>query len=196
MPQTANFLMGTSIIGAKANDLMKTFKPQQISLPSWGNSRINKSPLSITRDQRAAIVQNSPPSLNRQEAIASSSVGRGMSRQQAPRQPQRKLAPNEFLDANGVVRQKMSVGNWKSQQNAQIGQYGGFRSNFQHFANFGIVDVEINKEYQRHQRILDSNPSPQERAFAERLLQHNLQMIKNNPKSRFLSVEESEKPYN
>jgi hypothetical protein len=136
MPQTANFLMGTSIIGAKANDLMKTFKPQQISLPSWGNSRINKSPLSITRDQRAAIVQNSPPSLNRQEAIASSSVGRGMSRQQPPRQPQRKLAPNEFLDANGVVRQKMSVGNWKSQQQFQEAQYGGFSGSFQHFVNF------------------------------------------------------------
>jgi hypothetical protein len=59
-----------------------------------------------------------------------------MSRQQAPRQPQRKLAPNEFLDTNGVVRQKMSVGNWKSQQNSQIGQYGGFSGSFQHFVNF------------------------------------------------------------
>jgi hypothetical protein len=59
-----------------------------------------------------------------------------MSRQQAPRQPQRKLAPNQFLDANGVVRQKMSVGNWKSQQNASMGQYGGFSGSFQHFVNF------------------------------------------------------------
>jgi hypothetical protein len=138
--KNANFLMGTSTIGAKANDLMKTFKPQQVASPSWGNQPINSSPLALTRNQRAAIVQNSPPSLNRQEAIASSSVGRGMSRQQAPRQPQRKLAPNEFLDANGVVRQKMSVGNWKSQQQFQEAQYGGFSApNFQHFANFGIA---------------------------------------------------------
>jgi hypothetical protein len=131
MPQT--FL---PTISNKASQLQQAFKPQQTAVPSWGQAPINKSPLALTRDQRAAIVQNSPPSLNRQEAIASSSVGRGMSRQQPPRQPQRKLAPNQFLDANGVVRQKMSVGNWKSQQAAQIGQYGGFSGNFQHFVNF------------------------------------------------------------
>jgi hypothetical protein len=136
MSQTANFLMGTSIIGAKANDLMKTFKPQQISLPSWGNSRINKSPLSITRDQRAAIVQNAPPSLNRQEALASQAVGRGLARQQAPRNGQRPLDENSFLDAGGVTRKKIPASAWRSQQDAHLGQYGGFSFNFQHFVNF------------------------------------------------------------
>jgi hypothetical protein len=134
--KNANFLMGTSMIGAKANDLMKTFKPQQVASPSWGNQPINNSPLALTRNQRSAVVQNAPPSLNRQEAIASASVGRGMSKQQAPRNPQRPLAPDEFYDANGVIRRKTSVGNWKSQQNAQVGQYGGFSNNFQHFINF------------------------------------------------------------
>ena len=129
--------MGTSTIGAKANDLRKAFKPQQAAVPSWGDSPVNKSPLAVTRDQRAAVVQNAPASLNRQEAIASASVGRGMSKQQQPRDAQRPVDPNQFLDANGVVRQKMNVGNWKSQQNAQVGQYGGFsKPNFQHFANF------------------------------------------------------------
>jgi hypothetical protein len=89
MQQTANFLMGTSAIGTKANQLRQAFKPQQANVPSWGAAPINKSPLALTRDQRAAVVQNAPPSLNRQEALASASVGRGLSKQQAPRQPQR-----------------------------------------------------------------------------------------------------------
>jgi hypothetical protein len=131
MPQT--FL---PTISNKASQLRQAFKPQQPNVPTWGNSPLNASPLSLTRDQRAAVVQNAPPSLNRQEAIASASVGRGMSKQQAPRNPQKPLAPDEFYDANGVIRRKTSVGNWKSQQNAQVGQYGGFSSNFQHFVNF------------------------------------------------------------
>lgn len=137
MLQTANFLIGTSTIGAKANQLRQAFKPQQVSVPSWGNQTINKSPLSLTRDQRAAVVQQSPPSLNRQEAIASASVGRGLAKQQAPRQPQRPLAPDEFLDSAGTVRKKVRAGAWRSQQEAQTGQYGGFSgSSFTHFANF------------------------------------------------------------
>jgi hypothetical protein len=134
--KNANFLMGTSTIGAKANDLMKTFKPQQASVPSWGNQPVNKSPFAITRDQRASIVQNAPPSLNRQEALASQAVGRGLSKQQAPRQPQRKLAPDEFYDSAGTIRKKVGAGAWRSQQDAQAAQYGGFSSNFQHFVNF------------------------------------------------------------
>ena len=134
--QNANFLMGTSTIGAKANQLRKAFKPQQAAVPSWGNSPVNKSPLAVTRDQRAAVVQNAPPSLNRQEVIASQSVGRGLSKQQQPRQPQRPVVADEFRDSAGVTRRKVSAGAWRSQQDAQQGQYGGFSGNFQHFANF------------------------------------------------------------
>lgn len=134
--QTANFLIGTSTIGQKANQLRQSFKPQQANVPSWGNQPINSSPLAVTRDQRAAIVQNAPSSLNRQETIASQSVGRGLSVQQAPRNPQRPLAPDEFLDSAGVARKKMSVGNWKSQQQFHTGQYGGFSTSFTHFINF------------------------------------------------------------
>lgn len=137
MHQTANFLIGTSAIGAKANQLRTAFKPQQANIPSWGATPINKSPLALTRDQRAAIVQNAPPSLSRQEMIASQSVGRGMTRQQQPRNMQKPLAPDEFLDAGGVARKKVRAGNWRSQQDAQTGQYGGFSYNlFTHFANF------------------------------------------------------------
>lgn len=128
--------MGTSTIGAKANDLMKAFKPQQVAAQGWGESAISKSPLSITRNQRSAIVQNAPPSLNRQEALASQSVGRGLSKQQAPRQPQRPVGADEFRDSAGVTRRKVGAGAWRSQQDAQQGQYGGFSGNFQHFANF------------------------------------------------------------
>jgi hypothetical protein len=134
--KNANFLMGTSTIGQKANQLRQSFVSKQPNVPTWGNQPLNKSPLALTRDQRAAVVQNAPPSLNRQEAIAAQSVGRGMVRQQTPRNMQKPLAPDEFIDAGGVVRKKMSTGNWKSQQGAQTGQYGGFGSNFQHFANF------------------------------------------------------------
>ena len=136
MQQTANFLMGTSAIGAKANQLRTAFKPQQANIPSWGATPINKSPLALTRDQRAAVVQQAPPSLNRQEAIASASVGRGLSKQQAPRNPQKPLAPDEFLDSAGTVRKKVRAGAWRSQQDAQAAQYGGFSSSFVHFANF------------------------------------------------------------
>lgn len=116
--QTANFLMGTSTIGAKANQLKQAFKPQQANIPSWGAAPINKSPLALTRDQRAAVVQNAPPSLNRQEVLASQSVGRGMAKQQAPRQPQRPLDKNSFIDAAGVARKKIPVSAWRSQQDA------------------------------------------------------------------------------
>ena len=134
--QNANFLMGTSTIGSKANDLRKAFKPQQAAVPSWGDSPVNKSPLAVTRDQRAAVVQNAPASLNRQEAIASSSVGRGLSKQQQPRDAQRPVSADEFRDSAGVTRRKVGAGAWRSQQDAQQGQYGGFSGNFQHFANF------------------------------------------------------------
>ena len=136
MTQTANFLMGTSTIGQKANQLRTAFKPQQANVPTWGNAPVNSSPLAITRDQRAAVVQNAPPSLGRQEVIASASVGRGMAKQQAPRNGQKPADPNQFLDANGVARKKVGAGAWRSQQNAQTGQYGGFSTSFTHFANF------------------------------------------------------------
>lgn len=129
-------MLPTSTIGAKASQLRQAFKPQQLNVPTWGNAPINSSPLSLTRDQRSAIVQNAPPSLNRQEVIASTSVGRGMSKQQAPRQPQRPLASDEFYDAAGVIRKKVRAGNWRSQQAASMGQYGGFSSSFVHFLNF------------------------------------------------------------
>lgn len=131
MPQT--FL---PTISNKANELRKAFKSKALEVPTWGNQPINKSPFAITRDQRAAIVQNAPPSLNRQEAIASQSVGRGMAKQQAPKQPQRPLDKNSFIDAAGVARKKIPVSAWRSQQAASMGQYGGFSGNFQHFANF------------------------------------------------------------
>ena len=132
MPQT--FL---PTISNKANQLRQTFKSKAPEVPAWGNSPINSSPLALTRDQRAAVVQQAPPSLNRQEAIASQSVGRGLSKQKAPRNPQRPLAPDEFYDAQGVARKKVRAGAWRSQQAAQTGQYGGFSgNNFQHFADF------------------------------------------------------------
>ena len=136
MTQTANFLMGTSTIGQKANQLRTAFKPQQANVPSWGNAPVNSSPLAITRDQRAAVVQNAPPSLGRQEVIASQSLGRGLSRQQAPRNAQRQTTPEEFIDAGGIARKKVGAGAWRSQQDAQTGQYGGFSAPFTHFANF------------------------------------------------------------
>lgn len=129
-------MLPTSTIGQKANQLMQSFKTKSAPVAGYGSLPINKSPLAITRDQRAAVVQNAPPSLNRQEAIASQSVGRGLSKQQAPRNTQKPLAPDEFLDASGVVRKKMSAGNWKSQQQSQTGQYGGFSKGFTHFVNF------------------------------------------------------------
>ncbi|QIW88489.1 hypothetical protein [Pseudanabaena phage PA-SR01] len=132
--QSPDFFLPT--IANKANQLRKAFKSKSANVPSWGNQPINSSPLSLTRDQRAAIVQQSPPSLNRQEMIASASVGRGLAKQQAPRQPQRKLAPDEFLDSAGTVRKKVRAGAWRSQQAAQTAQYGGFSSSFVHFANF------------------------------------------------------------
>jgi hypothetical protein len=134
--QTANFLIGTSTIGAKANQLRQAFKSNSPNIPSWGNSPINKSPFAITRDQRSAIVQNAPPSLNRQEALASQSVGRGLAKQQAPRNGQKPLDENSFLDAGGVARKKIPASAWRSQQAAQTAQYGGFSGNFQHFVNF------------------------------------------------------------
>jgi hypothetical protein len=134
--KNANFLMGTSTIGQKASQLRQAFKPQQPNVPTWGNQPINSSPLAVTRDQRAAIVQNAPPSLNRQEVLASQSVGRGMAKQQAPRNRQRPVDENSFVDAAGVARKKIPASAWRSQQAASMGQYGGFGSNFQHFANF------------------------------------------------------------
>jgi len=131
MPQT--FL---PTISNKANQLRQAFKSKAPEVPVWGNQPINKSPFAITRDQRAAIVQNAPPSLNRQEALASQSVGRGLTKQQASRQPQRPLAPDEFLDSAGTIRKKVRAGAWRSQQDAQTGQYGGFSSSFVHFSNF------------------------------------------------------------
>lgn len=131
MPQT--FL---PTISNKASQLRQAFKSKAPEVPAWGNSPINSSPLSLTRDQRAAVVQQAPPSLNRQEAIASQSVGRGITKQQAPRNPQRPLGENEFLDSAGNVRKKVRAGNWRSQQAASMGQYGGFSRSFCHFSNF------------------------------------------------------------
>jgi hypothetical protein len=129
-------MLPTSTIGAKASQLRQAFKPQQPNVPTWGNQPINSSHLAVTRDQRAAIVQNAPPSLNRQEVLASQSVGRGMTKQQAPRNGQRPLDENSFLDAGGVTRKKIPASAWRSQQDAHLGQYGGFSFNFQHFVNF------------------------------------------------------------
>jgi hypothetical protein len=130
-------MLPTSTIGAKANQLRQAFKPKAPEIPIWGNTPINKSPLSLTRDQRAAVVQNAPPSLNRQEVIASQAVGRGLAKQQAPRTPQKPLDENSFLDAAGVARKKIPASAWRSQQDAHLGQYGGFSApNFQHFINF------------------------------------------------------------
>jgi hypothetical protein len=130
-------MLPSSTIGQKASQLRQAFKPQQPNVPTWGNSPVNSSPLAITRDQRASIVQNAPPSLNRQEVLASQSVGRGMAKQQALRTPKKPLDENSFIDAAGVARKKIPASAWRSQQAAQQGQYGGFSaSNFQHFANF------------------------------------------------------------
>jgi hypothetical protein len=95
----------------------------QKNVAAIGNQKLNNSPFSLTRDQRSANVKYGTAPDARVEALASQSVGRGLSKQQAPRQPQRKLAPDEFYDAAGVIRRKMSVGNWKSQQQFQTGQY-------------------------------------------------------------------------
>jgi len=129
-------MLPTSTIGQKANQLRQSFKPKAPEVPTWGETPINSSPLALTRNQRSAVVQNSPPSLNRQEAIASASVGRGMAKQQAPRNPQRPLGENSFIDAAGVARKKIPASAWRSQQAALQGQYGGFSGNFQHFVNF------------------------------------------------------------
>ena len=129
-------MLPTSTIGAKASQLRQTFKPQQPNVPTWGNQPINSSPLSLTRDQRAAVVQQAPPSLNRQEALASQSVGRGLAKQQQPRNPQKPLTENDFIDAAGVARKKIPASAWRSQQAAQQGQYGGFSATFTHFINF------------------------------------------------------------
>ena len=110
----------------------------QKNVAAIGNQKLNNSPFSLTRDQRSANIKYGTAPDARTEALASQSVGRGLSKQQAPRNGQKPLAPDEFYDAGGVVRKKMSVGNWKSQQQFQTGQYGGFSGNFQHFANFGI----------------------------------------------------------
>lgn len=102
----------------------------------WGNTPVNNSATALTRNQRSANIKYGTAPDARTEALASQSVGRGLNKQQAPRNGQKPLAPDEFLDAGGVVRKKMSVGNWKSQQQFQTGQYGGFSSSFVHFANF------------------------------------------------------------
>jgi hypothetical protein len=129
-------MLPSSTIGQKASQLRQAFKPQQPNVPTWGNSPVNSSPLAITRDQRAAVVQQSPPSLNRQEAIASQSVGRGMAKQQQPRMGQKPVDGDKFLDAGGVTRRKIPVSAWRSQQAASMGQYGGFSAPFTHFINF------------------------------------------------------------
>lgn len=54
--QTANFLMGTSTIGAKANQLKQAFKPQQANIPSWGAGVARKKiPVSAWRSQQDAF---------------------------------------------------------------------------------------------------------------------------------------------
>lgn len=109
----------------------------QKNVAAIGNQKLNNSPFSLTRDQRSSNVKYGTAPDARTEALASQSAGRGMSKQQTPRDGQKPLAANQFLDAGGVTRQKMSVGNWKSQQQFQSGQYGGFSgSSFTHFANF------------------------------------------------------------
>lgn len=108
----------------------------QKNVAAIGNQKLNNSPTALTRDQRSANIKYGTAPDARVEALASQSVGRGLNKQQAPRNGQKPLAPDEFYDAGGVVRKKMSVGNWKSQQQFQTGQYGGFGSNFKHFANF------------------------------------------------------------
>ena len=110
----------------------------QKNVAAIGSQKLNSSPTALTRDQRSMNVKYGTKPEARQEQLASQSVGRGNYAQQAPRNTQKPLAADEFYDAGGVARKKMCAGHWKSQQQFQSGQYGGFSaSGFQHFANFG-----------------------------------------------------------
>ena len=144
--QSADFFLSNLAMKGQAviNTLGNKFKSNpaltnsgyQAQQKIWGNTPVNNSATALTRNQRSANIKYGTAPDARVETLASQSVGRGLNKQQAPRNGQKPLAPDEFYDAGGVVRKKMSVGNWKSQQQFQTGQYGGFGSNFKHFANF------------------------------------------------------------
>jgi hypothetical protein len=94
-----------------------------------GNIPIYNVPGALTRDQRAGNLMGATKASNRQEQIASLATGRGSIKQKDP--AKKSAAPvgqDQFVDAAGNTRQKMSVGNWRSQQQGQMGQYRGFSS--------------------------------------------------------------------
>ena len=151
--QTSDFFFKSLATQGQAalNNLGNRFKPKSVPMmqpPSpvqplptmsnvWGNTKLSNSRESLTRNQRSANIKDNNPIYGMAEQNSAQSVGRGLNKQQAPRQNNLPLKPNQFLDAGGVVRTKMSVGDWKNQQKSQTGMYGGFSSpNFQHFANF------------------------------------------------------------
>jgi len=92
-----------------------------------GNIPIYNVPGALTRDQRAGNLLGATRDSNRQEQIASLATGRGGIRQKYPaKKPKSSIGQDQFVDASGNTRQKMSVGNWRTQQQGQMGQYRGF----------------------------------------------------------------------
>lgn len=107
-----------------------------------GNIPIYNVPGALTRDQRAGNLFGATKSSNRQEQIASLATGRGGFKQKYPAKKVTKpIEKNQFVDSDGNIRQKMSVGNWRSQQNNQMGQYRGFSN--ENFYGVFVFDMPI-----------------------------------------------------
>lgn len=132
--------------GKAANAVLNTLG-KKIPKTKYGSSKINNDPAALTRDQRRANLKFDTKLDRGTEMKAMQSVGRGSIRQQPSQAPKGgkfvsdntgAVPPNRFIDASGTERPKMSVGQWRSQQKFQTGQYGGFSKHIPRIGNFAI----------------------------------------------------------